>query len=312
MPLWRAVRVIGGIGGAQRSAGLEAPFVGRDRELRVIKELFHASAGESKAHLVSVMGVAGTGKSRLSWEFFKYIDGLAENVRWHRGRCLPYGEGVTFWALAEMVRTRAQIAEGEEPAVAAGEAARRRRGVDPRRRRAPLRRAAPGAPARPRGARAVGAREPLQRLAAVLRAAGRRDADRARVRGHGVGRRGPARLHRAPGRLVEEPSAVRDRARPARADRAAADLGRGQAQLQLALPGAAGDGRDGHPALRTRARAAPTSCAPASASAPRACRCTRSRPCGCCSTAACWCSAGAPTSRPGRSRRSRCPRRCMP
>ena len=116
VPVWRAVRVIGGIGGAQRSAGLEAPFVGRDRELRVIKELFHASAGESKAHLVSVLAVAGTGKSRLSWEFFKYIDGLAENVRWHRGRCLPYGEGVTFWALAEMVRTRAQIAEGEDTA----------------------------------------------------------------------------------------------------------------------------------------------------------------------------------------------------
>ena len=115
VPLWRAVRVIGGIGGAQRSAGLEAPFVGRDLELRVIKELFHASAGESKSQLVSVMAVAGTGKSRLSWEFFKYIDGLAESVRWHRGRCLPYGEGVTYWALAEMVRTRAQIAEGEDP-----------------------------------------------------------------------------------------------------------------------------------------------------------------------------------------------------
>ena len=113
--LWRAVRVISGIGGAQRSAGLEAPFVGRDRELRMIKELFHASAGESKAQLASVMGVAGTGKSRLTWEFFKYIDGLADSVRWHRGRCLPYGEGVSYWALAEMVRTRASIAEGEDP-----------------------------------------------------------------------------------------------------------------------------------------------------------------------------------------------------
>jgi class 3 adenylate cyclase/tetratricopeptide (TPR) repeat protein len=113
--LWRAVRVIGGRGGALRSTGLESPFVGRDRELRVIKELFHASAGESSAHLVSVMAVAGTGKSRLSWEFFKYIDGLADDVRWHRGRCLPYGEGVTYWALAEMVRTRAAIVEGEGP-----------------------------------------------------------------------------------------------------------------------------------------------------------------------------------------------------
>jgi predicted ATPase len=63
--------VIGGRGGALRSIGLEAPFVGRDRELRLLKELFHASADECTAHLLSVIGVAGIGKSRLSWEFFK-------------------------------------------------------------------------------------------------------------------------------------------------------------------------------------------------------------------------------------------------
>ena len=118
VPLWRAVRVIGGLGGAQRSAGLEAPFVGRDRELRLIKEMFHASGEERRAQLVSVIGIAGTGKSRLMWEFNKYIDGLAGDVRWHRGRCLPYGEGVTYWALAEMVRTRASILEGESPSTA--------------------------------------------------------------------------------------------------------------------------------------------------------------------------------------------------
>jgi len=118
VPVWRAIRVVGGRGGALKSTGLEAPFVGRNRELRLIKELFHASAEERKAHLVSVVGIAGTGKSRLSWEFFKYIDGLVEEVRWHRGRCLPYGEGVTYWARAEMVRTRAGIREGEEQASA--------------------------------------------------------------------------------------------------------------------------------------------------------------------------------------------------
>ncbi len=117
--LYRAVRVIGGRGGALRSTGLEAPFVGRDRELRLLKELFHASADEGTAHLLSVIGVAGIGKSRLSWEFFKYIDGLAATIYWHRGRCLAYGEGVTFWALAEMLRGRAGIAEGEDPASAA-------------------------------------------------------------------------------------------------------------------------------------------------------------------------------------------------
>src|SRR5206468_1837132 len=64
--------------------------------------------------LVSVLGIAGIGKSRLSWEFFKYIDGVAEGVWWHRGRCLAYGEGVSYWALGEMLRMRAGIAEGEE------------------------------------------------------------------------------------------------------------------------------------------------------------------------------------------------------
>ncbi|MDP9250063.1 MAG: AAA family ATPase, partial [Chloroflexota bacterium] len=111
---WRAMRVIAGRAGALRSVNLEAPFVGRDRELRLIKELFHSSTEQRKAHLVSVLGIAGIGKSRLSWEFFKYIDGLVERVWWHRGRCLAYGDGVSYWALGEMVRMRAGIAEGED------------------------------------------------------------------------------------------------------------------------------------------------------------------------------------------------------
>jgi predicted ATPase/class 3 adenylate cyclase len=118
VPLWRAVRVVAGTRGALRSDVLEAPFVGRDRELRLLKELFHAAADERKAQLLSVSGIAGVGKSRLSWEFEKYIDGLAADVWWHRGRCLSYGEGVAYWALAEMVRMRCEIAEDEEPAQA--------------------------------------------------------------------------------------------------------------------------------------------------------------------------------------------------
>ena len=119
MRLARAVRVIALIGGELRSVGLESPFVGRDREFRVLKDRFHASAEDRKAHLVSVTGVAGIGKSRLSWEFFKYVGGLVDITWWHRGRCIPYGEGVTYWALAEMVRMRARIAEDEQPASAA-------------------------------------------------------------------------------------------------------------------------------------------------------------------------------------------------
>ncbi len=120
MRLWRAERVLSGVGGAQRVDGLEAPLVGRDAEMRLIKELFHACVDRRQARLVSITGPAGVGKSRLGWEFFKYIDGLADLVRWHRGRCLSYGEGVAFWALAEMVRQRLGIAEDDlTPATAA-------------------------------------------------------------------------------------------------------------------------------------------------------------------------------------------------
>ena len=118
VPLFRALRVTAGRAGALRAEGLEPPFVGRERELRLVKELFHASADENKANLVSVVGIAGIGKSRLSWEFEKYIDGLAGDIWWHRGRCLSYGEGVAYWALAEMVRMRCEIADEEEPASA--------------------------------------------------------------------------------------------------------------------------------------------------------------------------------------------------
>jgi class 3 adenylate cyclase/tetratricopeptide (TPR) repeat protein len=110
----RAVRVMAARGGALRSEGLEAPFVGRERELRLVKELYHVSAEQSRAQLVQITGIPGIGKSRLAWEYFKYSDGLLEEIWWHRGRCLAYGEGVAYWALAEMVRTRAQILEGED------------------------------------------------------------------------------------------------------------------------------------------------------------------------------------------------------
>jgi len=113
--LWRATRVLAGMGGSQRLDGLEAPLTGRDAELRTVRELFHAAAGRRVPRMVAVSGPAGVGKSRLGWELRKYVEGLAETVWWHRGRCLSYGEGVAFWALAEMVRQRLGIAE-EDPA----------------------------------------------------------------------------------------------------------------------------------------------------------------------------------------------------
>ena len=117
--LWRAARVVSALGGSRRVDGLEGPLVGRDAELRTIKELFHASADRRVPRLMLIAGPAGVGKSRLGWEFEKYADGLAEKLWWHRGRCPSYGEGVVFWALAQIVRQRLGIAEEDPAGVAA-------------------------------------------------------------------------------------------------------------------------------------------------------------------------------------------------
>src|SRR5205814_9230608 len=114
VPAWRAAAVIGLRGGTGRSEALEPPFTGRDEELRLLKELFHATQREQRARLISIVGQAGIGKSRLVWEFLKYLDGFVQDIYWHQGRSPAYGEGVTFWALGEMLRRRARIAETDD------------------------------------------------------------------------------------------------------------------------------------------------------------------------------------------------------
>ena len=115
VPTWRAVRVVAQRGGQGRSDLPEPPFVGRDEELRLLKELLATTGRDPKARLVSILGPAGIGKSRLAWELEKYVDGIAGSVYWHRGRSPSYGEGITFWALGEMVRRRAGLAEEDDP-----------------------------------------------------------------------------------------------------------------------------------------------------------------------------------------------------
>ncbi len=109
--LWRAVRVIAGIRGSDPEQGIQAPFVGRDGDLWLIKELFHGALNRRSARLVAVSGEAGVGKTRLRREFFTYVDGLSETVLWHVGRCLSFGDGIAYSALSQMVRQRLGIAE---------------------------------------------------------------------------------------------------------------------------------------------------------------------------------------------------------
>ena len=76
-------------------------FVGRTEELAALREALDASAREARCELMTVLGAAGVGKSRLAHEF---ADSLGDEVRVARGRCLPYGDGITFWPVAELVK----------------------------------------------------------------------------------------------------------------------------------------------------------------------------------------------------------------
>ncbi len=117
---WRALRVVAERGGHGRVQGIEPPFVGREEELRILKDQLHATGRDGRARLVTVIGAAGLGKSRLVWEFSKYADGVTEPIFWHVGRSIPYGDGVAYWALGEMVRRRVGIVESDpEPAARA-------------------------------------------------------------------------------------------------------------------------------------------------------------------------------------------------
>ena len=117
VPAWRALRVVAERGGRGRADQLEAPFVGRDVELRLLKDLFHGTGAERRLRHASVVGAAGLGKTRLAWELEKYLDGISETVKWHHGRSPAYGQGITFWSLGEMIRGRAGLAETDDEAI---------------------------------------------------------------------------------------------------------------------------------------------------------------------------------------------------
>ena len=91
------------------------PFVGRAEELGLLRGAYRRAIRESSVQLVTIIGEPGAGKSRLIGEFFRFIDELPELVRWRQGRCLPYGEGVSFWALGEIVKADADILESDPP-----------------------------------------------------------------------------------------------------------------------------------------------------------------------------------------------------
>jgi class 3 adenylate cyclase/tetratricopeptide (TPR) repeat protein len=93
---------------AERPRRLDAPMVGRDAELELLRDALDEAATDRRCRLVTVVGEAGVGKSRLIDEFIRSVESRTSFLR---GRCLPYGEGITFWPLAEAVRQAAGIME---------------------------------------------------------------------------------------------------------------------------------------------------------------------------------------------------------
>jgi class 3 adenylate cyclase/tetratricopeptide (TPR) repeat protein len=101
--------------GAELQRRLPTPFVGRGDELELLKHTFARARREPSVQLVSLLGEPGVGKSRIIRELFSYLDDQPELVAvWRHGRCLPYGEGVTFWALGEIVKAQAGILESDD------------------------------------------------------------------------------------------------------------------------------------------------------------------------------------------------------
>ncbi|MGH3033482.1 MAG: ATP-binding protein, partial [Gaiellaceae bacterium] len=88
-----------------------APLVGREDELELLAGALGRVRRERAPQLVTLVGVPGIGKSRLVWELFSAVDAEPELVYWRQGRCLPYGDGVAFWALAEMLKAHAGVFE---------------------------------------------------------------------------------------------------------------------------------------------------------------------------------------------------------
>src|SRR5207244_215266 len=97
LPAHRLVDVMPGAEAVARR--FESPMVGRERPLALLRQTFDSAAADRACHLFTVLGAAGVGKSRLVREF---VSGLPPEALVLRGRCLPYGEGITYWPIHEV------------------------------------------------------------------------------------------------------------------------------------------------------------------------------------------------------------------
>jgi len=114
VPVWRAVAPVARTG--TQASGWETPFVGRQVELGYLTGLLDKAADSSSPQIALIVGEPGIGKSRLVAEFSRRVDESPRLLTWRQGHCLPFGEGVTFWAPAEILKAHAGILDTDDRA----------------------------------------------------------------------------------------------------------------------------------------------------------------------------------------------------
>jgi len=114
IPAWEALEARSRYG-VDLAQTPRAPLIGRERELDVLVGALGRVRAERSPQLITLAGVPGIGKSRLVYELSQIIESESELTNWRQGRSLPYGEGVSFWALGEMVKAQAGILETDSP-----------------------------------------------------------------------------------------------------------------------------------------------------------------------------------------------------
>ena len=105
--------------GADVTQLARTPLVGREPELAVMRQVLSRAIDDATPQLLTLVGIPGVGKSRLVHELRQIVDADERLIRWRQGRCLAYGDGVAFWALAEIVKAEAGVLEGDPERVAA-------------------------------------------------------------------------------------------------------------------------------------------------------------------------------------------------
>jgi class 3 adenylate cyclase/tetratricopeptide (TPR) repeat protein len=115
--VWRALRPTARFG-SDVIRSMTTPLVGRELDFTLLRGTLEKGIAEHSVQLVTVAGEPGIGKSRLVAELLAHADGLGELITWRQGRCLPYGEGITYWALGEILKAQAGIFDSDSPDVA--------------------------------------------------------------------------------------------------------------------------------------------------------------------------------------------------